>query len=49
MMTLNFTTLLKTPHQPPGPDRTLDLFDLPESALAEDDQAHEDEEDSDDS
>ena len=30
MMTLNFTTLLKTPHQPPGPDRTLDLFDLPE-------------------
>jgi sugar phosphate isomerase/epimerase len=30
MMTLNFTTLLKTPHQPPGPDRTLDLFDLPQ-------------------
>jgi hypothetical protein len=29
MMTLNFTTLLKTPGQPPGPDRTLDLFDLP--------------------
>jgi sugar phosphate isomerase/epimerase len=30
MMTLNFTTLLKTPHQPPSPERTLDLFDLPE-------------------
>jgi hypothetical protein len=30
MMTLNFTALLKTPHQPPSPDRTLDLFDLPE-------------------
>jgi sugar phosphate isomerase/epimerase len=30
MMTLNFTTLLKTPHQPPSPDRTLDLFDLPQ-------------------
>jgi hypothetical protein len=30
MMTLNFTTLLKTPGQPPNPDRTLDLFDLPE-------------------
>src|SRR5262245_30371015 len=30
MMTLNFTTLLKTPGQPPGPDRTLDLFDLPQ-------------------
>jgi len=30
MMTLNFTSLLKTPWQPPSPDRTLDLFDLPE-------------------
>jgi hypothetical protein len=30
MMTLNFTTLLKTPGQPPGPERTLDLFDLPQ-------------------
>ena len=30
MMTLNFTTLLKTPWQPPSPDRTLDLFDLPQ-------------------
>jgi hypothetical protein len=30
MMTLNFTTLLKTPGQAPNPDRTLDLFDLPE-------------------
>ncbi len=29
MMTLNFTSLLKTPFQPPGPERTLDLFDLP--------------------
>lgn len=29
MMTLNFTTQLKTPWQPPSPDRTLDLFDLP--------------------
>jgi hypothetical protein len=29
MMTLNFTTLLKTPGQPESPDRTLDLFDLP--------------------
>jgi hypothetical protein len=30
MMTLNFTALLKTPGQLPGPERTLDLFDLPE-------------------
>ena len=30
MMTLNFTNLLKTPWQPPGPERTLDLFDLPQ-------------------
>src|SRR4051812_5257832 len=30
MMTLNFTTLLKTPGQPPNPDRTLDFMDLPE-------------------
>lgn len=30
MMTLNFTALLKTPGQPASPDRTLDLFDLPE-------------------
>jgi hypothetical protein len=30
MMTLNFTNLLKTPWQPASPDRTLDLFDLPE-------------------
>lgn len=30
MMTLNFTNLLKTPHQPPSPDRTLDFFDLPQ-------------------
>ena len=30
MMTLNFTTLLKTPGQPQGPDRTLDFFDLPQ-------------------
>src|SRR5689334_15125351 len=30
MMTLNFTSLLKTPWQPPGPDRTLDIFDLPQ-------------------
>jgi hypothetical protein len=30
MMTLNFTSLLKTPYQPPSPERTLDLFDLPE-------------------
>jgi hypothetical protein len=30
MMTLNFTGLLKTPGQPDSPDRTLDLFDLPE-------------------
>jgi len=29
MMTLNFTTLLKTPGQAPSPERTLDLFDLP--------------------
>jgi hypothetical protein len=29
MMTLNFTTLLKTPGQSPNPDRTLDLLDLP--------------------
>ena len=29
MMTLNFTTLLKTPGQPDSPDRTLNLFDLP--------------------
>jgi len=30
MMTLNFTNLLKTPFQPEGPERTLDLFDLPD-------------------
>jgi hypothetical protein len=30
MMTLNFTSLLKTPFQPPSPERTLDLFDLPQ-------------------
>ena len=30
MMTLNFTSLLKTPWQPPSPDRTLDIFDLPQ-------------------
>lgn len=30
MMTLNFTGLLKTPHQAPSPERTLDLFDLPD-------------------
>jgi hypothetical protein len=30
MMTLNFTNLLKTPWQPPSPERTLDLFDLPQ-------------------
>lgn len=30
MMTLNFTNLLKTPGQPPSPERTLDLFDLPQ-------------------
>jgi hypothetical protein len=30
MMTLNFTNLLKTPFQPDSPERTLDLFDLPD-------------------
>ena len=30
MMTLNFTNLLKTPGQPESPERTLDLFDLPQ-------------------
>ncbi len=30
IMTLNFTNLLETPWQPPSPDRTLDLFDLPQ-------------------
>jgi hypothetical protein len=30
LMTLNFTNLLKTPWQPPSPERTLDLFDLPD-------------------
>jgi hypothetical protein len=30
MMTLNFTSLLTTPHQQPSPDRTLDFLDLPQ-------------------
>ena len=30
IMTLNFTNLLKTPGQPDSPERTLDLFDLPD-------------------